>query len=274
MQIKRLDDPPVAVSHDFAGFSFGIGGGQHAMWSVPEEVPLAILLNGEHFAVMMVTPADLEDYAIGFMLNERVIQKESDLSSLSIVEADDGYVLDLRLDPELVGDSTRRRRSLVGGSSCGMCGTQILSADLLKLNSVYGLNPRHDAVMRAFSTFARLQVMKQQNRSTHAAAICDIAGRVDYVREDIGRHNALDKLAGAVARNNHDVSRSFILLSSRISFEMIQKAAEIGVSFIAAASAPTALSLRMAAKAGLTLAVKCCDDLMIFPPNTVVENVG
>ncbi|MBO6561008.1 MAG: formate dehydrogenase accessory sulfurtransferase FdhD [Nisaea sp.] len=242
-----------------------------ARWSVAEEVPVAILVNGAHFAVVMATPADLEDFAIGFALNEGIVRDRNGLLRCAVAGAADGYVINLRVSEADALRAEARRRNLPARAGCGICGAQTLAAAVPTLPKVRGYIPRTDAVLAAYAAFPGLQEMRRENRSTHAAALCGTGGEILAVREDVGRHNALDKLAGVAARLDIDRSRCFILLSSRISFEMVQKAAAIGVPFVAAASAPTSLSLRAAEEAGLTLAVAGEGELMIFDTLTAEE---
>ncbi|WP_193183038.1 formate dehydrogenase accessory sulfurtransferase FdhD [Nisaea sediminum] len=253
-----------AVSHPVWGTLSGGSRPGPMRWTVAEEVPLAVLVNGAHFAVVMATPADLEDFALGFALNEGIVRDPGDLRRCAVAGAADGYVINLRVSGADAGRAEARRRNLPSRAGCGICGAQTLAAAVPALPKVHGYFPRTQAVLAAYEVFPALQEMRRENRSTHAAALCGAEGEVLSVREDVGRHNALDKLAGATARLDIDRSRCFILLSSRISFEMVQKAAAIGVPFVAAASAPTSLSLRAAEEAGLTLAVASEGELMIF----------
>ncbi|UUX48967.1 formate dehydrogenase accessory sulfurtransferase FdhD [Nisaea acidiphila] len=263
---------PADVSRDVWGTITGTGRRSGpARWSLAEETPVAILVNGEHFAVVMATPADLEDFALGFAMNEGIVRDPSGLLRLAIAEAADGFVVNLRVSEEDAFRGEARRRNLPARASCGICGAQTLAAAVPALPKVRGILPRTEAVLSAFAAFPGFQDMRRENRSTHAAALCDADGTILVVREDIGRHSALDKVAGAAARLGPDVSRCFLLLSSRIGFEMVQKAAAIGVPFVAAASAPSGLSLRVAAEAGLTLAVAAEGALMIFDHLTVEE---
>lgn len=266
MEILRLSASDPEVSPAAPGRLVGPGGERPAAWAVPEETPVAILLNGESFAVMMATPADLEDFAVGFALTEGIIETADDLKALRLAEAGDGIVANLVLDPARVAAAAHRRRTLAGRAGCGICGAQTLAAALPRPPKVRGRAPDPAAVLRAFAAFPAAQRMKSENRSTHAAAFCAWDGTVELVREDVGRHNALDKLAGALARQGRDASAGFVILSSRVGVEMVQKAAAIRAPFLAAVSAPSALALRVAAQAGLRVAGLAGDSLMIFDP--------
>jgi len=267
----RSPEKPTPVSHPVWGTLSGGSQTGPMRWSVAEEVPVAVLVNGAHFAVVMATPADLEDFALGFALNEGIVRDPAGLLRCAVAGAADGYVINLRVSGADAARADARRRNLPSRAGCGICGAQTLAAAVPDLPKVRGHIPRTEAVLAAYSAFPELQEMRLENRSTHAAALCGAAGGILSVREDVGRHNALDKLAGVAARLDIDRSRCFILLSSRISFEMVQKAAAIGVPFVAAASAPTSLSLRAAEQSGLTLAVAGEGELMIFDTLTAEE---
>lgn len=240
--------------------------GEHAaVWRVPEEVPLAVLLNGDSFAVMMATPSDLEDFALGFALTEGIVAAVGEIESLRIAEASDGFLLNLVIDPARAAAVAERRRGVPGRSGCGICGAQTIGAALPRLPRVSGTAPSVAALRTAYAALPTVQQMNAENRSTHAAAWCGPDGSIRLLREDIGRHNALDKLAGAMARAGLlPATDGFLLLSSRVSVEMVQKAAMIGIPFVAAVSAPTALALRQAADAGIGLAGSAGDGIMLF----------
>ena len=274
MKIRRLTGAQLPVSPAVRGSVVSREASRAAVWRVPEEMPLAILLNGESFAVMRGTPADLEDFALGFALTEGIVDEVAQVSSLRIAEAADGFVLNLRLDPARVAAVEERRRSLPGRAGCGVCGAQTIAAALPRPPKVAGPLPTVAALEAAYAALPDLQAMNAENCSTHAAAFCDPAGPILLLREDIGRHNALDKLGGALARAGQDARDGFILLSSRISVEMVQKAAVLGAPFLAAVSAPSALALRTASQAGMGLAGLAGDDIMIFETASIRETAA
>ncbi|MEL6233946.1 MAG: formate dehydrogenase accessory sulfurtransferase FdhD [Pseudomonadota bacterium] len=245
-----------------------LGTGREALWRVPEEVPVAFLLNGESFAVMMATPADLEEFALGFALTEGIVAAPDEISRLAIAEAAEGFVVNLAVDPAQAARVAARKRSFAGRAGCGICGAQTVAAALPRPPQVRGPRPTAAALASAFDALAATQAMNAENRSTHAAAFCDASGGILVTREDIGRHNALDKLGGALARSRRAAREGFVLLSSRISVEMVQKAAMLGAPFLAALSAPSALALRVAARAGMGLAARAGGDVMVFAPET------
>ncbi len=269
MRISRLDGEAPDVSPVAAGRLLTAEGERPVAWQLAEETPVAILLNGTTFAVMMATPADLEDFAVGFALTEGIVETPADLESLRIAEAADGYLVNLRLDPARVARVEDRRRTLAGRAGCGICGAQTIEAVMRPPARVAGGLPDRAALLAAYAALPGAQVMKRSNHSTHAAAYCALDGTIELVREDIGRHNALDKLAGALARAGRDASGGFVLLSSRVSVEMAQKATMIGAPLLAAVSAPSALALRVAAAAGLAIAGRAGPDLVIFGPDAL-----
>jgi FdhD protein len=265
MEISRLDITPVPVSPTARGrLLAGDGSERAADWRVAEETPLAVLLNGAAFAVMMLTPDDLEDFVLGFALTEGIVAAAGEIDSLRIAEAGDGFVANLKLDPAKVAAIEVRRRTLAGRAGCGLCGAQTIEAVLRPPRRVHGPTPAPAAILRALHELPAAQVMKPVNHSTHAAAYCEADGRIALLREDIGRHNALDKVAGALAREGRDARAGFVLLSSRVSVEMAQKAAAIRAPLVAAVSPPSALALRVAGQAGLRVAARAGDGVIIF----------
>lgn len=240
------------------------GTARKAQWALPEEAPVALMYNNEQFGVMMLTPADLEDFAVGFSLTEGIAKSPDDIEAVRVAAARDGYLVNVVMAQGAVERAAGRRRSILAGSACGICGAQTLEAALPPAPKVAGVRPDPQAALKALADLPEHQPMNRENRSTHAAAFCDADGAIVMAREDIGRHNALDKLAGAMARAGIDAGRGFIVLSSRLSVEMAMKAARIGVGFVASVSAPSALALAKAREAGLTVGARSGDGLMVF----------
>lgn len=267
MDIRPLD----ALARDVSPAAFGQVGDRVVAWRVAEEMPVAFRVNGEAFAVMMATPEDLEDFAVGFALTEGLAECLDDIHALRFGEAADGLVANIRLDAARAARLAERRRSLAGRSGCGVCGTQTIAAALPPVPRVRGALPPVAALMAAFDALPGAQPMKRLNRSTHAAAFCDSTGRILLVREDIGRHNALDKLGGALARQGLRAADGFVLLSSRVSVEMVQKAAVLGTACLAAVSPPSALALRVAGAAGMTVAGLAPEGVILFRPGCLEE---
>lgn len=222
--------------------------------TVPEETPVALTYNRVTHAVMLATPADLEDFAIGFSLSEGIITDPAQIEELEIVTVPDGIEARMTLDPDRLNALTRRHRRLAGPSGCGLCGLDSLKDAIRPIPVVGGRT--HIAAYMLVSAMASLhaaQSLNQLTRGVHAAAFWTPARGLACVREDVGRHNALDKLAGALARGGISADTGVVLLTSRVSVEMVQKAALLGAPIVAAVSVPTALAIRMADQAGITL---------------------
>ncbi|GAA0699808.1 formate dehydrogenase accessory sulfurtransferase FdhD [Dyella marensis] len=218
-----------------------------------EEAPVELRYNGESFAVMMATPADLEDFAYGFSLTEGRVARAGDIRGVAIHEQLEGYVVDVDAG-EVEGVDEDSARLLPGRSGCGLCGSRHLEDVLHPLARVPDgplLEPH--ALERALEGLAPHQQLNSQTGAVHAAAWASPAGEILLVREDVGRHNALDKLLGALTRAGTDLRGGFVLVTSRASYEMVTKAASLGVGVLAAISAPTALAVTLAQSCHLTL---------------------
>lgn len=252
------------VSPIVGGRLVTVAGETRVDWHLPEEVPVSILYNGNSFAVMMMTPQDIDDFAIGFSLTEGIADTMSDLSGVKLAEVADGFIVNIKVDAAKLERAEGRRRTLTGRSGCGLCGAQSLEAVMQPLRKVHGFVPDANVAQKATDGLRAAQKMNALNRSTHAAAFADETGKIIAVREDIGRHNALDKLAGALARTGVDASTGFIVLSSRFSVEMAQKAAAIGAGFVVSVSAPSAFALKLAQSAGMKIAAIAPGGIMFF----------
>jgi FdhD protein len=204
---------------------------------------------------MMATPADLEDFAIGFSVTEGIVRDASDISRVSVVRYGRGIELQLDIPVELAAAAGTRSRRLSGRTGCGICGTESVDQVLRDLPAVQSdARVEASAVSRAMRELAAHQPLNAATGAVHAAAWARLDGALVHVREDVGRHNALDKLVGAVLRAGLPAHDGFVVITSRGSFELVQKAAILGVPLLAAVSAPTALAVRVAHSVGLTLA--------------------
>lgn len=222
--------------------------------SVAEEVPVALVYNGVSHAVMMATPDDLEDFALGFSLSECIVRRPGEILDLDIVERDNGVEVQMRVSAQRALELREFRRSMAGRTGCGLCGTE--SLDQLKrrasrVDSTAVL--ASGALPRALAGLESMQHLFRLTGAVHAAAWCDPQGAIELVREDVGRHNALDKVIGAVAAQRGDFGDGFVLMTSRASYEIVQKAAAVGIAVVAAVSAATGMAVRVAEESGVTL---------------------
>ncbi|HEY0328476.1 MAG TPA: formate dehydrogenase accessory sulfurtransferase FdhD [Rhodopseudomonas sp.] len=230
---------------------------------VAEEVPVGVLYSGIPHAVMMASPADLEDFAIGFSVTEGIVKSAAEVREITQQQTCDGVELNLVLAPERFQDflSRRRTRNLRGHTSCGLCGVEDVAdtrADTPRAPA--GQSFTQAAIRRALAALGGHQELHRLTRAAHAAAWVASAGDIVLVREDVGRHNALDKLIGAAMRQGTDLGAGFCLITSRCSYEMVQKALMASMPAIVAISAPTGLAVRTAAAAGLTLVALARED--------------
>jgi len=223
-----------------------------------DEVPVALVFNGISHAVMLATPADLDDFALGFGLTEGLLAEASELHDVDVQHTRLGIEVHMEVAGACEFRLKERRRNLTGRTGCGLCGTESLEHVHRALPTfTFGAQRIHvtaAAVARALRSLREAQALQQSTGAAHAAAWCGPDGETLLLREDIGRHNALDKLAGAMSRARTDASQGFVCVTSRASFEMVQKTAMIGASMLVAVSAPTVLAVRTAQAAGLALA--------------------
>lgn len=221
---------------------------------VAEEVPVALLYNGEPHVVMLASPLDLEDFAIGFSLTENIISSVRELQSLKIYRRAEGIEIRLKIDNERSGSLASEPRNLAGRTGCGLCGTRTIREAVRMPPSVReGVKVELSELAHALSELTGRQTMNRLTGAFHAAAWAVPGKGISLVREDVGRHNALDKLIGAIVKTGINPECGFALVTSRASFEMVQKCAMAGITFMAAISAPTGLAVRRAKETGLTL---------------------
>jgi FdhD protein len=221
---------------------------------VADEVPVAINYNDAPFAVMMATPCDLEDFAIGFSLSEGIIERAADVTIDAIDNWVEGVAVQLRIPASAADALQSRRRNLQGRSGCGVCGNESIEAVLRPPARLpQRLRTGAAAIIRAMSELRERQPLNAITGATHAAGWASPDGGIALVREDVGRHNALDKLIGGLHRADIDPRDGFVVITSRASYEMAQKAARAGIELLAAISAPTSLAIALADSAGQTL---------------------
>ena len=224
---------------------------------VVQESPVALEYNGISHATLLATPCDLEELALGFSLTEGIIRGAADLYDVDITETAQGHIARLTIANACFAQLKHRRRTLAGRTGCGLCGLETLDDVTRDLPPVAGARDPIDpaAIVRAMQLLLRGQALHRRTGGTHAAAWADLSGNILHVREDVGRHNALDKLIGRLKhrRSGLDTSAGFVPISSRASFEMVQKAAAAGISAVVAISAPTHYAVETAERLGVML---------------------
>lgn len=240
---------------------------------IAEEVPVALVYNNISHAVMMATPADLNDFGLGFSLSEGILGGKDELMDIGTAESEAGIEVQMAIAIERFRLLRDRRRTLAGRTGCGICGVESLEQAVRPVPPVTATTTvPAEAIYTALGELPKRQAVNRLTRSVHAAAWVDPAGRIQLVREDVGRHNALDKLIGAMAWRGLDPSGGFALITSRCSVEMVQKAAAVGIPVLVAISAPTALARRMAEGCGLTLVALARPDsvLVVTHPQRIL----
>lgn len=235
--------------------------------SLAVEMPVAIEIDGVGYAVMMATPNALEDFATGFCLSERLIDRAEQLLDTDVHPAERGILLRLALAPEARGRVLERVRHRISESSCGLCGIENLEQVLRPLAIVKApaRAVAHQAVFGALSAIREHQPLGRATGAVHAAALCDSSGAIRLVREDVGRHNAFDKLVGAMARAGEGWEDGFALTTARLSYELVEKAALSLCHTLVAISAPTSLAVERAAEAGVRIIALARPDAALEP---------
>ena len=234
---------------------------------VPEEVPIAFSYDGSTHAVMMGTPADIEDFAVGFSLTEGIIASAAEIEAINVIEEGPGLDVQVTLAQEREEALRARRRHMAGPVGCGLCGIESIEQAVRPVPDVSAGSVTLSArdIAEAAAALGGAQVLNAQTHAVHGAGFLVPGEGLLAVREDVGRHNALDKLAGAILRKGLNGAGGVVVVTSRISVEMVQKAAILGSSVLIAISAPTALAIRTAETAGMTLiALTRGEDFEIF----------
>lgn len=239
-----------------SGLSIGKAGRKDVSRTLPEEVPVAVVFDGTAQAVMMCTPADIEDFAMGFALTEGFIERLDQIGHFEMVEHETGIEARFGLTGEPAKALAARRRQMVGPLGCGLCGIDSIEEAVRPLPDLTSSRLRLSAthILQAVDDLRRHQPLHDQARAMHAAGFFRPDTGMLIAREDVGRHNALDKLIGALARRGADPSQGAMVITSRLSIEMVQKCAMAGCAMLVAVSAPTAHAVRLAEGAGITLA--------------------
>ena len=234
---------------------------------VADEVPVALIFNGISHAVMLATPLNLEDFALGFGLTEGLLERPDELYDVELVDDPAGLRVEMEVSSACFARLKDKRRSMAGRTGCGLCGTESLEQVEPPLRPLErGAPPLSPAaIAAALREMPSHQALQQRTGATHAAAWCSLEGRVRLVREDVGRHNALDKLVGAMVDAGLDPRDGFCCITSRASVEMVRKAVAAGITALVAVSAPTARAVDTARRAGLALAgFARGDDLVLY----------
>lgn len=221
---------------------------------IAEEAPVALMYNGEPHVVMLATPSDLEDFALGFSLTENIVASHKEVEAIRIFQRSEGIEVRVRIPEARCVSAVERGRNLAGRTGCGLCGARTLQQAVRRPPPVgIGVRVPAQELSHALIHLGERQRLNQLTGAVHAAAWVVPSQGIALVREDVGRHNALDKLIGALARKGTDFGGGFVVVTSRASYEMVQKCAVVGISFLAAISAPTGMAIRLADAAGVTL---------------------
>ncbi|HUO95597.1 MAG TPA: formate dehydrogenase accessory sulfurtransferase FdhD [Steroidobacteraceae bacterium] len=227
---------------------------EHAHDEVADERPVQFRYKGVAHVVMLATPADLEDLAVGFTLSEAIVNAPDEIRSVALKTDGEALEVDLDIAPERFAALLQRHRNLTGRTGCGMCGAETLADAIREPPAIgAGLVVSSAELQAALAALAPRQVLNARTGSIHAAAWVVPGAGVTLLREDVGRHNALDKLIGALVRRAEDLKRGYVIVTSRASYEIVQKAATVGIQAVVAVSAPTAFAIRSAEAFGLTL---------------------
>ena len=263
----RPSEGPGSIDAPVRVFSYDLGvGGKEFTRAIAVEAPVQIVLGGAPFAVMMATPQDLEDFAAGFVLTEQIAESVADIRGIEVEAVEDGWKLKIALSSERLQAHMARARAMSGRTGCGLCGIEDFSqmpSPRPPLDPPASIEPA--AIRAAIGELEAWQPLNRATRAVHAAAWCGRDGKILLSREDVGRHNALDKAIGALARARVAPDSGFFVITSRCSFEMVAKAAIFGAGTLVSVSAPTSLALERARRFGVRLiAVARADQALSF----------
>lgn len=256
------DPAPESSSNRYSGLklTYDTRDKSSGKFDIAVERPVNILYGSIPFAVMMTSPADLQDFAYGFSFTEGIIDQASDIRGVAISSSDDGISVDISLKAENMQRHLGRGRAIAGRTGCGVCGitdlAQLPAAGRVDADVQFDL----ETIAKALQSAPALQGLNQQTHAVHGAAFCQADGAILELREDVGRHNALDKLIGSILRKDMDREPGFILITSRASYEMVEKTARLGVAVLVAISAPTSMAIERAKAYGMSLIAIARDD--------------
>jgi len=222
--------------------------------SIASEVPVAFTYNRQSHVVMMATPLDLEDFAVGFSITEGLVGGVDDIDGIRIIPRTGGIELAITISEDWFDRLATQRRNLVGRTGCGLCGAENIEQALREPAPVTThIKVSNAGLQCAVADLENHQPLQAETGASHGAAWCDLDGTIITVREDVGRHNALDKLIGSLVRDGYQPHNGFVLVSSRASYEMVYKTASAGIELMMAVSAPTTLAVDFAERSGVTL---------------------
>jgi len=247
-------DDPKSVSAEVSVDRWAAGATTRTTDQVAEEVPVALVYHNVPHVVMLATPANFEDFAVGFTLSEGLVAHPDEIREVEVTRGADAVDVRVTVAWERFTELLHRRRNLTGRTGCGLCGAETAEDAIREVGTVGpGPTVTIEDLHAAIEQLGSLQPINARTGSVHAAAWVVPGQGIQIVREDVGRHNALDKAIGALVRGKVDFSMGYMLITSRASYEMVQKSATVGISFLVALSAPTAFAVRMAEKTGVTL---------------------
>jgi FdhD protein len=252
--VAAVVDDRKAVSSEVGVDRWAQGTTTHTTDQVAEEVPVAIVFHNVPHVVMLATPANFEDFAVGFTLSEGLVGRPDEIREVDVTVGADAVDVRVTVAWERFTELLHRRRNLTGRTGCGLCGAETAEDAIREVPQVGpGTDVTSEDLHAAIEQIATMQPINARTGSVHAAAWVVPGQGIQLVREDVGRHNALDKAIGALVRGKADLASGYMLITSRASYEMVQKCATVGISFLAALSAPTAFAVRIAQKTGMTL---------------------